>query len=236
LMITTLLAVFFRFIPNTQVDWKPAFTGAALVVLLLNVYNMLSFLYVQRVVDTRSLYGSVGIIVVLMLGLYVFWLLILLGGQVTYAVQNADYLTNENAWQQTSAHTREIISLGVLLMVAKNFQHGRPPTRASTLHQQLRVPSHILNSSINRLCELGYLTIVGGHSAEDDRDHAYQPGYPAESISLGAFKQTFERYGNNEGAELIAEIAPGVRTYLDNIVSLKDCAQAKLTISELIRQ
>ena len=39
------------------------------------------FLYVQRVVDTRSLYGSVGIIVVLMLGLYVFWLLILLGGQ-----------------------------------------------------------------------------------------------------------------------------------------------------------
>jgi len=57
-----------------------------------------------------------------------------------------------------------------------------------------------------------------------------------ESISLGAFKQTFERHGNNEGAELIAEIAPGVRTYLDNIVSLKGCPQAKLTISELIRQ
>lgn len=236
LMITTLLAVFFRFIPNTQVNWKPAFTGAALVVLLLNLYNMLSFLYVQRVVDTRSLYGSVGIIVVLMLGLYVFWLLILLGGQVTYAVQNADYLTNENAWQKTSAHTREIISLGVLLLVAKNFQNSSPPTRASELHKQLRVPSHILNSSINRLCELGYLTIIGGNSAEDDRDQAYLPGCPLESISLGAFKQTFERHGNNEGAELIAEIAPGVRTYLDNIVSLKGCPQAKLTISELIRQ
>ena len=236
LMITTLLAVFFRFIPNTQVNWKPAFTGAALVVLLLNLYNMLSFLYVQRVVDTRSLYGSVGIIVVLMLGLYVFWLLILLGGQVTYAVQNADFLTNESAWQKTSAHTREIISLGVLLLVAKNFQNGNPPTRASSLHQQLRVPSHILNSSINRLCELGYLAIVGDNSSEDDRDHAYQPGHPLDSISLGAFKRTFERHGNNEGAELIAEIAPGVRTYLDTIVSLKDCPQAKLTISELIRQ
>lgn len=234
LMITALLAVFFRFIPNTQVDWKPAFTGAALVVLLLNLYNMLSFLYVQRVVDTRSLYGSVGIIVVLMLGLYVFWLLILLGGQVTYAVQNADYLTNENAWQKTSVHAREVISLGVLLLVAKRFQAGAPPTRASELHQQLRVPSHILNSSINRLCELGYLTIVGGKTIEDERDHAYQPGHPLESISLGSFKQTFERHGNNEGAELIAKIAPGVRTYLDDIVSLKDCPKAKLTISELI--
>ena len=236
LMITTLLAVFFRFIPNTQVNWKPAFTGAALVVLLLNLYNMLSFLYVQRVVDTRSLYGSVGIIVVLMLGLYVFWLLILLGGQVTYAVQNADYLTNENAWQKTSAHTQEIISLGVLLLVAKNFQHGSPPTRASALHKQLRVPSHILNSSINRLCELGYLSTVGSKRIEDERDQAYQPGQPLESISLGGFKQTFERHGNNEGASLIADIAPGVRTYLDHIVSLKDCPQAKLTLSELISQ
>jgi len=236
LLITLLLALFFRFIPNTQVDWKPAFTGAALVVVLLHLYNMLSFLYVQRVVDTRSLYGSVGIVVVFMLGLYVFWLLILLGGQVTYAVQNADYLTNENAWQKTSEHTREIISLAVLLLVAKHFQSGEAPIRASELHKQLRVPNHILNSSINRLCELGYLYTVEGKTIEDARDHAYQPGQPLESITLGSFKQTFERYGNNEGADLIAEIAPGVRTYLDDIVSLRDCPKAQLPISELIKK
>ena len=234
LLITTLLAVFFRFIPNTQVNWKPAFTGAALVVLLLNLYNMLSFLYVQRVVDTRSLYGSVGIIVVLMLGLYVFWLLILFGGQVTYAVQNADYLTNENAWQKTSVQAREMISLGVLLLVAQRFQGGGPALRASELHQQLRVPSHILNSSLNRMCAVGYLSRVGSNS-EDERDYAYQPAHPLESISLAQFKQTFERHGNNQGAALIAEIAPGVRTYLDEVLSLKDCAAAQLTLRELIR-
>jgi membrane protein len=43
ILITTLLAVFFRFIPNTQVNWKAAFTGATLVVVLLQLYNMLSF-------------------------------------------------------------------------------------------------------------------------------------------------------------------------------------------------
>lgn len=234
ILITTLLAVFFRFIPNTQVEWKAAFTGATLVVALLQVYNMLSFLYVQRVVDTRSLYGSVGIIVVLMLGLYVFWLLILFGGQVTYAVQNADYLTNENAWQQTSEHTQEIISLAVLILVAKHFQAGDSPTHASELHKKLRVPSHILNSSINRLCELGYLSPVAIKSIEDERDHAYQPGHPLESITLGTFKQTFQSYGNNDGAKLVAQHTPELRTYLDEIISLKDCPKATLTISDLI--
>lgn len=234
LLIAMLLTLFFRFIPNTRVAWKPAFTGATLVVAMLQVYKMLSFLYVQRVVDTRSLYGSVGIIVVLMLGLYVFWLLILFGGQVTYAVQNADYLTNENAWQKTSEHTQEVISLAVLILVAKRFQAGEPPARASELHKKLRVPSHILNSSINRLCELGYLTPVAIKSIEDERDHAYQPGHPLESITLGSFKQTFQSYGNNDGADLVTQHTPELRIYLEDVVSLKDCPKAALTISDLI--
>ena len=235
LMITTLLAVFFRFIPNTQVHWKSAFTGATLVVAMLHIYNMLSFLYVQRVVDTRSLYGSVGIIVVLMIGLYVFWLLILFGGQITYAVQNADTLTNENAWQKTSEQTQEIVSLAILLIVAKAFQAGKSPSHSIDLHRKLRVPSHILNASINRLCDLGYLTPVAVRSIEDSRDPAYQPGHPLESITLGSFKQAFQSYGNNDGVDLIAQDAPELRTYLNEIVSLKSCPQATLTIRDLIK-
>ncbi len=234
LMIVSLLAVFFRFIPNTQVRWWPAFCGSVVVVLLLHLYNQLSFLYVDRVVQTNSLYGSVGIIVILMLGLYIFWLLILLGGQVTYAVQNADFLTNENAWQKISERTREVISLSVLLLVTRRFHSGQAPIHSSELLEQLRVPSHILNSSISRLCELGYLSPIKGETVEAERDRAYQPGQPAEKISLGSFKQSFEGYGNNEGVEIVASADPAIRTYLDEVISLKDCAPAQLKISDLL--
>ena len=149
-------------------------------------------------------------------------------------MQNANYLTNENAWQKTSEHTKEIISLAVLISVGKRFQAGAAPTRCSELHQELRVPSHILNSSIHRLCELGYLTAVAVQSFEDERDPAYQPGHPLESITLGAFKQTFQTYGNNNGTELVVQHTPELRTYLEEIISLKDCPKATLTIRELI--
>ncbi|WP_269526405.1 YihY/virulence factor BrkB family protein [Coraliomargarita parva] len=235
IILTTLLAVFFRFIPNTPVQWKPAFIGATLVVVLLHLYNLLSFLYVQRVVDTRSLYGSVGIIIVLMLGLFTFWLLILLGGQVTYAVQNADFLTNENAWQRISERSKEVVSLGVLLCVAQRFQHGLPPIRSSELHQKLRVPSHILNTCVTRLCSLGYLYPVEGNTAEEERDRAYQAGKPVDSITLGRFKNDFESYGNNEGVDLVAETSPAIRSYLEDIVSLKDCGAAETKISDLVK-
>jgi len=234
IMIVSLLAVFFRFIPNTQVKWRPAFCGSVVVVLLLHLYNMLSFLYVDRVVQTNSLYGSVGIIVVLMLGLYVFWLLILLGGQVTYAVQNADFLTNENAWQKISERAREAISLSILLLVTKRFQRCEAPIQSSELLETLRIPSHIMNSSIARLCELGYLYPIEGKTSEAERNRAYQPGKPAETITLASFKESIESYGNNEGTELVASVDPAVRTYLNDVVSLKHCPQAQLKISELI--
>ncbi|MEO0510212.1 MAG: YihY/virulence factor BrkB family protein [Verrucomicrobiota bacterium] len=234
IMISSLLAVFFRFIPNTQVKWGPAFCGSIVVVLSLEFYRLVSFLYVDRVVQTNSLYGSVGIIVVLMLGLYVFWLLILLGGQVTYAVQNADYLTNENAWQKISERAREAISLSILLMAMRRFQKGERPIQASEILQRLRVPSHIMNSSIARLCELGYLNPIEGKTIEEERNRAYQPGRPAETVTLGSFKQSFESYGNNEGTKIVATVDSAVRAYLDDVVSLKNCAQANLKLSELI--
>lgn len=234
LMIVLVLAAFLRFIPNTNVDWKPAIVGAAIVVSLLQIYKMLSFLYVQQVVSNNSLYGSVGIIVIMMLGLYVFWLLILLGGQVTYAFQNADYLTNENAWQKTSERSRETVSLAILLLIAKRFQLGGPPIHASELHKRLRVPSHILNTSIERLCGIGYLSAVESHNSSEERDHAYLPGQPLESLTLGQFKQEFECFGNNEGAELVADSSPAIRQYLDDVVTLRDCPQASQKISDLL--
>ena len=234
-LLTLLLAAFFRFIPNTKVEWKAAFIGAIVVEVLLQAYNMLSFLYVQRVVDTRSLYGSVGIIVVLMLGLYIFWLLILFGGQITYAVQNADHLTNESAWQKISAQTQEIVSLAILVLVAKQFQIKKAPTHFNELLKKLRIPSHVLNSGIDRLCKLGYLVPIATSTIDDAYDPAYQPGCPLESISLVAFRKTLQSQGNNEGFELIARSIPEVQVYVDEIIGLENCSNGSLTISELIR-
>ena len=106
--------------------------------------------------------------------------------------------------------------------------------QSSELLEKLRVPSHILNSSISRLCELGYLNQIEGTTIEQERNRAYQPGKPAESITLGSFKQSIESYGNNEGIDIVASVDPAIQSYLDEVLSLKDCPQAKTKISDLV--
>lgn len=234
LIFTLALAIFYRFIPNTEVRWKPALIGAALVTLGLNLYQMLSFLYVQRVVDTKSLYGSVGIIIVLMLGLYIFWLLVLYGGQITYAIQNADHLTNENAWQSTSPRAREAISLAILILVAREFQAGKSPPSSAVLQRQLRVPFHILNSSISHLCELGYLNPIHPSSGTRLHERAYQPGKPLDGITMGGFKQACDLLGNNEGLELIGHAIPAIKDYLSEANNWSHSPKAQQSLLDII--
>ncbi len=234
LLLTLFLALFFRFIPNTRVEWKPAFIGSAIVILGLYLYNKLSFLYMQRVIDTNSLYGSVGILIVLMLGLFIFWLLILLGGQLTYSVQNANYLTDENAWEQTSSRAREVVSLGVLLHVARRFQQGQPPVRTGQLQQALRVPSHILNACLERLCKLGWLCPVQDDEGAAHFDRAYQAGRPIHTLTLRQFKQAIDAYGNNDGVPLIAEAHPGVAQYLAHLDDSTRSTPPDTTLQQLI--
>jgi membrane protein len=235
LVFTLALAIFYRFIPNTEVRWKPALIGGALVTAGLNAYQMLSFLYVQRVVDTKSLYGSVGILIVLMLGLYIFWLLVLYGGQITYAIQNADHLTNENAWQRTSQRAREAISLGVLILVARRFQAGESALSGPELQRLLRVPFHILNSSINHLCELGYLSPIHHTAGPESKVRSFQPGKPLEAITMSGFKKACDNFGNNEGIELIAHEIPAVNSYLKEADHLNQGSETGQSLFDILR-
>lgn len=212
-----LLWSFYRFIPNTHVLWRPALAGAFFVTLLLILNNYLSFIYVHRVISQQSLFGSLGIIPVLMIGLYIFWFFVLLGGQITYSVQNAGKLTHREAWENVSAHTRETLSLAAFLIISRRFLACDPPVSADELSETLRVPGHILNECLGQLVDVGFVSLIVREERSGENSARYQPARPLKKVTLGEFKNSLEGYGNNEGAELIHEADPLIDYYQDNL-------------------
>jgi hypothetical protein len=124
-VLTGLLTVFYKFIPNTSVNWWPAFTGAVVVVILLYANNLMAFLYLRNVTLNQSLFGALGVLPVLMLGLYVFWLIVLLGGQITYATQNANYRSSHLAWNELNIASQRGLALLILTLVSRRFRDCR---------------------------------------------------------------------------------------------------------------
>ncbi len=234
LIVVALLTLFYRYIPNTRVYWVSAFAGAIIVTALLYLNNYLAFLYFKRVVIQKSFYGSLGILPILMLGLYVFWFFVLVGGQISYAVQNARNRSSHLAWHNLSAAARESLSLLVLLAICRRFKDCRPPWSASELGRLVTVPAQLLNESLNRLGDLGLIIAIPAAEGQASLETRYQPARPLARITLADFKQLFEAHGENPGGALLEAADPGLRFYHERMARCWHDALGAPTLDALL--
>ncbi|HZL46906.1 MAG TPA: YihY/virulence factor BrkB family protein [Opitutaceae bacterium] len=217
LMVIVILSVFYRYIPNTRVLWRAAFFGAIVVAAVLFLNNYLAFLYFKRVLMQQSLYGSLGLLPILMFGMYIFWFVVLVGGQISYAVQNVHYRSSQIAWNNLSETVREGLSLLVLLLICRRFKDCQPAFSPSELGRRIKVPTQILNESLNRLVDLGLIAAIPPAEGQASLDYHYQPSRPLGRMTLLEFKQRFEAYGENPSGAALDEVDPVLRMYHERL-------------------
>lgn len=212
-MLIAVLTLFYRYIPNTHVFWRAALIGAVVVAVLLVLNNFLAFLYFRRVILSKSLYGSLGILPILMFGLYIFWFFVLLGGQVSYAVQNVRFRNSQVVWNSLAESMRERLSLIVLLTICRRFHECMPPCTASQLGNMLKVPTQLLNECINRLGQMNLVTPIPPQPGEPAADFRYQPARPLNRITLSDFKTLDDDFGEDPTGPALQDIDPIVARY-----------------------
>lgn len=233
--VVVLLTLFYQAIPNTSVRITPAVLGALLVTILLQLNQQLSFFYIGGVIRQQSLLGVVGILPVLLFGLYVFWLFLLLGGQLTFAIQNVNSLTNQRAWEGMSHRTREALSLAALVLICRRFAECGKPFTAVDLSERIRVPGNLINQVLVGLCDLGLVVAVLGVGEEGGSVTRFQPGLPLSKLCISEVLEQFSTAGNNEGVRLIRGIDPIVQRYEDRIQALRDNPDLNLSLEELLQ-
>ena len=208
MLLVVLLTLVYRVIPNTRVFWRAAFAGALVVTALMLFNNFVALLYVRRVILTKSLYGSLALPIVLMLGLYIFWLYLLIGGVISYAIQNVHFRNSQAAWSQLTENMRERISLVVLLTIGRRFQHCLPPVTASQLGELLKVPTQIVNECLNRLVVMQLITTLRPDAGAPATEHRYQPARPLNKINLYEFKTLDDNLGDDPMGLSLENIDP----------------------------
>ncbi|MGE9294473.1 MAG: YihY/virulence factor BrkB family protein [Puniceicoccales bacterium] len=231
--VVALVAIFNRFIPNTHVRWKPAFLGALVVTLLLNASKWLSFVYVGFVIRQGSLLGVVSFLPIFLFGLWLFWVILLLGGQLSFSIQNVNNLTNQRAWENVSLRTRETLSLVALLLVSRRFDECQKAYSADELADKIRVPGNILNECLTQLVDIGYLSPVENETGSREESSRYQPARPLERITLGDFKNRLETRGNNEGVDLIKYSDSVLNIYEEKLLDYSSTESGSKSLKEL---
>jgi membrane protein len=235
-LLTVMLALFYRIIPNTRVFWSGASIGGLVVAALLLGNNFVQLLYVKRVLFERDLYGSLAIVFVLMFGLYVFWLFVLIGGVVSYAIQNVQFRNSQAAWSTLTESMRERLALVVFLTICRRFRECLPPVSVSMLSGILKVPTQLLNECLNRLVRLQLITTVRPPPESTGTDYLYQPARPLNRVTLFDFKTLDDNYGENPIGSALEKIDPVMPHYAAALQKLGEQAFFQKTVEELFQE
>ena len=170
-------AVFYVLIPNTKVRWDAAIVGGLVGGVLWHLNNRISVLYVSQVVTNSKIYGSLGIIPVLMLGLYFSWLILLFGAQVAYAYQNRVAYLQEKQCETVNQRGREFIALRIMACVGQRFLLGERPATIPEISGQLAVPTALLQQLMQVLIASQLVVEVAGKEA------AFAPARSLDAIT-----------------------------------------------------
>lgn len=154
-----------KLFPTVPVRWGPAAMGAGISTAGIWAARGLFRLYLNWFKADDPLlivYGSVGLIPVFLLWLYLVWVLVLLGVEVAYVAQNFRSLweierSNLESRNKPLRGPQLHTALEVMAWVGWHFEEGLGPMPTEEVARRVRIPRREVNPVLELLKESGFL-------------------------------------------------------------------------------
>jgi membrane protein len=158
LLVIATFTFLYVFVPNTKVRFVPALIGGAFAGALWAGGGSLFTSFVAAAGRNVAIYSGFAIVFVALLWLYLSWLILLLGAQLAFYVQNPSDLRLGQRAPTASNSLRERLALTVMLLVGRDFAKPDHGWRIESLAARVRVPRHTLEPIAAALTSAGLLT------------------------------------------------------------------------------
>jgi membrane protein len=180
------------FVPNTRVRLKPALLGGIFAGVLWAGSGKLFTEFVVNASRTEAIYSGFAIVIVAMFWMYLSWLILLIGAQLAFYVQNPEYLRLGQRPYVMSSALRERVALGILLLVSRDFETPGHGWQAENLATRMRLPRQKMEPLITALLDAELLTETG--------DGHLLPGRDPRRIELAEIIATVRDSANDRAA------------------------------------
>jgi len=178
LLILGLFGFLYVYMPNTRVRFWPAAIGTLFGGLLWAFVGALFARIVVYSAQLAAIYAGLAVVPLFLFWLYLSWLILLLGAQLSFYVQHPEHLRTGHADIPTTGALRERLAMSVMYLLAERFVKGAERWSTNALAEQLDVPATVLGDVVSALEAHGLVL-----TAEDD---SLMPARDLGSITLAA--------------------------------------------------
>jgi membrane protein len=169
-MVTAIFTAVYMFVPNTKVKWLPALVGGVSAGVLWAAVGKLFTALVVYSTRLTIVYAGFALIVAALLWTYFGWLILLVGAQLSFYVQNRNYLRLGLTELRLSAVQREQLTLKVMYLIARAYHDGKTRWSVDGLARELGMPGIAVSRIINSLEAAKLVTLTDDEHLLPARD------------------------------------------------------------------
>ncbi|MGH8402049.1 MAG: YhjD/YihY/BrkB family envelope integrity protein [Gammaproteobacteria bacterium] len=168
----------YAFMPHTYVRFRAALSGGIFAGIL---WELASWAFAVLTVSSTRLtiiYSGFAILLMFMAWLYLCWLILFVGAQVAFYVQNPELVRHGQGYQDVGGHTLERLALHIMYVIGRCYHESKTPYSREELAGRLRMPTETVLNVLGRLNETGLVMLISG------RIRRYVPARDMGTITL----------------------------------------------------
>jgi membrane protein len=148
-------------LPNTKVRAKAALFGAAVAALAWSFAKWGFGLYVTKLIPYSEVYGVLGLIPMVVFWIFITWLIVLFGLQLTFTMQHLKSLDAAEiaAAKKTEEYfiANDLTAINIVREVAAAFEQNNAPLAAEVISSKLNIPAEFVEKILNHLVGSGII-------------------------------------------------------------------------------
>lgn len=148
-------------LPNTKVKAKAAIWGAAVAALVWTLAKWGFGMYVTKFIPYSQVYGVIGLVPLGVLWIFISWLIVLFGLQLTFTTQHLKSLDAAKIAAAGKAEgyfiANDLTIINIVREIAAAFEANRAPVSAEVICSKLDMPAEFGEKILNHLVVSGIL-------------------------------------------------------------------------------
>ena len=190
-----LFAFIFIFMPNHKINHRAGIIAGIVTGIL---YHLLQWAYLSLQIGVSSynaIYGSFAALPLFVVWLQMGWMIVLLGCEISFFLQNYEIYRNNNRFSNLSFSLKKIIALQITRLIIQNFIQLNSPLTTAEIATRLVIPIAITQPVLS---ELVASHIIVEFKNQDEEDEVYQPAVDVNILTIAYVINALEQCGQNQ--------------------------------------
>ncbi len=243
ILLTIMFASLYRLVPNTRVHWSAAWGGGAVAAGLWWLNNQGATLYNSNVVANSKIYGSLGILPLFLAGLYLSWLILLLGAQTAYVFQHRQGYLEDCKADQVDQTARELAAIRIMLEIGRRFVNGLGGPTLDQVAVSVGISLRLAQRLIRLLQLQGLVCEVvppprskAGQWRSGAGDTQYAPAQALANISLAEVWQAVRGQSGGNLPALDDSLAQAARVEMEAMIAPAEARGRTVRLSDIVQR